>query len=338
MKRVLGLACLLPLLTGCQIFYLANNSYQQLKLMNARVPIEKALADPKVSNEVKRKLKLVQEVLKFGSEKLGLNTDKNYRTYVDIGRPYVTWIVQAAKVDEIRAYTWWFPVVGRLPYKGYFSEAEAKAEAKKFDPTQYDTNVRGASAYSTLGWFHDPVLSSMMRYDDTDLVSTILHESVHATLFIQDHGDFNERLANFFGNKGAELFYESLEGKDSPTVKQIRMENADHLLFSKWISQQIEALREFYKTHKTPDEKIKRLAEFQTDFAKSLKPQLKTSNFDGFSKLRLNNAVLLNYTTYDQNLSDFEAFYAKVGDYREALKRLRSLAKSKDPNSELKRI
>ena len=323
-------------LTACQIPYLINNSYEQIRLLNNRVSVEKVLADPKTDAEVKRKLTLAQDALKFGVEKLGLAPHKNYRSYVDLKRPYVTWIVQVAPAYEVKPHLWWFPIVGSLPYKGFFDEQGAKDEAAQFDSAKFDKAVRGVSAYSTLGWFHDPILSSMLRYDDEDLVNVILHESVHATVFIPDHADFNERMANFFGNLGTQLFYEAREGINSKTAEQVRLENEDRLIFSKWISRKIIELNDFYKSHQTPEDKDRQLKALQQEFVDKLVPQLKTTSLSGFSKQNLNNAVLLNYTTYDQDLSDFSELHERIGDYSASLRFLKNLAKEKDPQQELK--
>jgi predicted aminopeptidase len=307
-----------------------------MALMNQRKPIDKVLADPAADPEVKRKLKLVGQALEFGEQSLGMTKNKNYRTYVDIHRPYVTWIVQASPPYELKAHTWWFPIVGSLPYKGFFTEQEARDEAKKMDPAEFDTYVRGASAFSTLGWFRDPVLSSMLRYQDPDLIETILHESTHATVFVSDHGEFNERMANFFGAKGAELFYEARQ--DLNTARAIRDENEDHLLFSKWMGKEIEDLKAFYQSHKTAEAKSARLAQFATDFVTQLKPTLRTDRFDDFAKIKLNNAILLNYTTYDQDLSDFAALLKKTGSVAASLAYLKTLVESRDPEGELKKF
>ncbi len=315
---------------------MVNNSYQQIQILNHRVPIQKVLEDPKIDAETKRKLNLAQEALAFGQSDLGLVKNKSYQTFVDIHRPYVTWIVQASPVDQIAAYTWWFPIVGSVPYKGYYSEEEANEAARKFDPNQYDTAVRGATAYSTLGWFHDPILSSMLRYEDQDLVETILHETVHATVFISSHADFNERMANFLGSKGAELFFTHREGPESATATILRQENADHLVFSVWISAQIANLKEFYKTHPSAESKASKLNALSEDFQKNLMPKLKTHAYAYFPKLKLNNAVLLNYTTYDEDLSDFDHLYQILGNYKAFLKFMKNLDGSEDPQGDLK--
>ncbi len=311
-----------------------HNSYEQLKLLNSRVPVEKVLADPTVDSEIKRKLRLSQEALKFGVENLSLAPHKNYQTFVELHRPYVTWIVQVAPLYDVTPYTWWFPIVGSLPYKGFFDEESAHLEAEKFDKSKYDRAVRGASAFSTLGWFHDPILSSMLKYQDADLIETIIHESVHATLFISGQAEFNERMANFLGTKGTELFYSSRG--ENELAGQVALENADHLIFSDWISNQIVDLNEFYKTHQSLKQKEDRLNAMMEQFKRSIKPKLKTNAFLYFEKLKLNNAVLLNYTTYDQDLSDFEKLYKKKGSFKAAFEYLKTLKNSAHATADLK--
>ncbi|MBV2167706.1 MAG: aminopeptidase, partial [Bdellovibrio sp.] len=191
------------------------------------------------------------------------------------------------------------------------------------------------------GWFNDPVLSSMLRYDDYDLVNTIIHETVHATLYIKQAADFNERLATFLGNKGAEQFYLKKEGPDSPTLKQIQQENEDHKLFSLFISTELNNLEKWYNelpaTARSEEKRTERIRQIQEHFIKNLQPQLKTKAFDKFPELKLNNARLLVYKTYMQDLGDFEKLYQLLGqDYSRFIEKCKSLEGAKDPAQSLK--
>ncbi|NJL24961.1 MAG: aminopeptidase, partial [Calothrix sp. SM1_5_4] len=186
---------------GCHTGYYLHGAYNQSKLLHQRRPIEHALRDSRLSEESKRKLRLVQEVKKFAEEDLKLKPSRNYTTFVQLDEPYVTYIVQASDAWELKPYLWHFPLVGKVPYKGYFRKALAEEEAAGFDRSKYDVFVRGVSAYSTLGWLQDSVLSSMLRYDDTDLVETIIHETLHTTLYIKSAAEFNERMATFMGTR-----------------------------------------------------------------------------------------------------------------------------------------
>lgn len=317
-----------------------HSAYYQSKLAKSRQPIEKALQSDQLSEEQKRKLRLVQEVKAFGESQLGLEKSKNYTSFVQLDEPYVTYIVQAALAYELKPYLWHFPFVGKVPYKGYFRRALADEEAREFDKTKYDTYVRGVSAYSTLGWFQDSVLSSMLRYDDVDLVETILHETIHTTLYIKSAADFNERLATYMGHEGMKLFYLQKEGASSPHLKEAQDATHDQKLFSLFITQELEHLKTWYEENKarmTPELKSERLKEVQKRFVTELKPKLKTKSYSDFEKRDLNNALLLAYKTYEYSLDDFEKVYAHFGrDYRKTLEWMKGLEKQKDPEKALK--
>lgn len=191
--------------------------------MSSRVSITEAFQSPNLNDAQKQKILLSQKARVFAFEKLKLIKTENYNSYIDLKRPFVTWVVHAAEKWQMKNYEWKYPIVGAMPYKGFFTEAEAKAEADEMLKKGFDTYVRGVSAYSTLGWFTDSLLSSMLRYKDHDLVNTIIHEITHTTIYIKNNSDFNEQLAVFIGNKGTELFYKDLEGPDS-TLKLISAE------------------------------------------------------------------------------------------------------------------
>jgi predicted aminopeptidase len=328
-------------LTGCQLSYYVKSAYHQVSLLNRRVPIDKALQDPSLSEEDKAKLRLAQEAHTFSESDLQLHHSDSYTTFVKLDRPYVTYVVSASPKWELKHYLWSYPFVGSLPYKGYFDEGDAKEEAAALKSKDYDTFVRGVSAYSTLGYFNDPLLSSMLRYSNEDLVNTVIHETVHATLYIKGSADFNERLAMFLGGKGTELFYQKKEGADSPTLKRILAENEDDKLFSEFISRQIRSLEEWYRSQEIHDESLRqqRLRQIQDDFTRELLPKLKTDDHKGFAKITLNNARLLVDKTYLQDLGDFEKLWQKTDhDFSRFIKACRSFEKSKHPEDDLKKL
>ena len=340
---VLVLISLLPLLNGCQVTYLVKSAYNQLSLLNSRVRIDQALNDPKLNEEEKRKLALAMEAIEFAEKNLGLKRTENYRTYVHLDRPYVTYVVNAAYRYELKPYTWWFPIVGSVPYKGFFSPDEAKTEAESLSKKGFDTHVRGVSAYSTLGWFSDPLLSSMLRYKDHELVETVIHETVHATIYIKNHVDFNERLAVFIGQKGTLEFYRSKEGPNGPTIRLITEEEHDERLFSEFMSKELKLLEEWYEQRKGKEisEEIRkeRFKEITARFKKEIRPRLKDPRrYDGFENSELNNAKLLNYQLYFDNLDDFEAAFSSLGsDFQKMLEFCKSLEKAEDPKLELEK-
>lgn len=331
------------IVSGCQMGYLMKSGYGQMKLLSSRVPIEEALKDPQLETSKKKKLQLAQEAREFAEKELHLKSTQNYTSYVELDRPYVTYVVSAAPQWELKHYQWSYPFMGKMPYKGYFNEADSIDEERELQKENLDTYMRGVSAYSTLGWFKDPILSSMLSYDDYDLVNTIIHETVHATLYIKHAVDFNERLATFLGNKGAEQFYLKKEGIESPTLKQIKMENEDQALFSQFISSELKDLEKWYKelpvSERSEEKRKTRIRQIQEKFTQELQPKLKTSSFKKFPELKLNNARLLVYKTYMQDLGDFQKLYEELGqDYSLFISKCHSLEKVDNPEQALKEL
>ncbi len=337
----IGLMLILsPLVSGCQISYLVKSGYEQARLLANRVDNEVILNDPQTPEDHKRKLRLAEEAKVFAETHLGLVRTKNYSSYVKLERPYVSYVVSAAPRFKLEHHLWTFPIVGSLPYKGFFSEEEAKQEALKMESQGFDTYVRGVSAYSTLGYFKDPLLSSMMRYEDEDLVNLIIHETVHATLYIKSSADFNERMAVFLGNKGTEAFYKQKEGDNSETLKKISFEILDENVFSKFITEETEQLRKWYEASSPTDEtKAIKLKEIQDRYTKNLAPQLKSKNYSGFSSAKINNAYLMGLTTYVADLDDFEKTFDKNGrDFKKTIEFFEQLESAEKPDEKLKTL
>ncbi len=325
---------------GCQIGYYLHSGYYQSKLINSRKPIDKMLRSEKLNEKQKAKLRLVGEVKAFGEGKLGLTKSPNYTTFIQLDEPHVTYIVQAAYAHELKPFLWKFPFVGEVPYKGYFRRKLAQEEAAGFDRAKYDTSVRGVSAYSTLGWFQDSVLSSMLRYEDNDLAELILHETIHTTLYIKSAAEFNERLATFMGHEGMKLFFEQRDGPDSPALKTALMDTADQKLFSAFITQELKDLKKWYEDNKgqvTTETKNARIKELQARFTKDVMPRMKTKNYDDFGTRELNNAILLAYQTYEYSLEDFEKLYTRFNrDFAKTFEWLKTLKDEEKPAEKLR--
>lgn len=250
-------------------------------------------------------------------------------------------MVSAAPKWELKHFLWSFPFVGKVPYKGYFKEADAQLEEKELKEKNLDTYLRGVSAFSTLGWFEDPLLSSMLAYKEHDLVATLIHETTHATLYIKNSADFNERLATFVGNKGAELFYLQQEGPQSATYQLMLKEQSDEKLFSSFITQELAQLEIWYKQNKKEDEpsRMQRISEIQQKFKTEILPQMKSTQYAKFGDIQLNNARLLIYKTYVQDLSTFEKLYEAVGaNMPKFITACKKLEKHDNPEEGLKEL
>ena len=332
---------MLPLIAGCQISYLVKSASGQADLLRRRVPIEEALKDPELTDEQKRKLRLAEEARAFAESELGLKRTLNYTSFVRLKHPYVTWVVSAAPKNELKAYNWKYPLVGALPYKGYFDPESAKTEAESLKAEGYDVYVRGVTAYSTLGWFRDPLLSSMLAYKDHDLVNTIIHETVHATIYIKSQADFNERLATFFGNKGVEEFYKKREGDNGTTRSLIENEKHDERVFSEFMAKEIADLGKWYEQRRgvviDETERLARLASIKERFRAEVRPRLRVPNsYKNFEASELNNARLLVHRLYNENLDDFETLFRKLGsDFHKMLDFCKKLEGTADPRAEL---
>jgi predicted aminopeptidase len=328
------------ILSGCQLGYLASSSYYQLRMLSKRESLDVALKDPKIDSETKRKIRLVQEVKKFTEDNLSLARSKNYESFVLLDDQYVVYAITASYKDRLEPFTWTFPFVGKVPYKGFFKKPDADRERSKLEKRGYDVIERGVSAYSTLGWFSDPLLSSMTHDEDQDLVDTVIHETTHATVYIKGNADFNERLAVFVGGKGMEEFYAKKEGASSPAINRSHLVSADSKIFSLFISDEIKSLEKFYLENKNSTKLLvdreKKFAELLSHFDSHCKPKLKTDTYLGFSKLKLNNAILLNYKTYYQDLGLYEKAFEKLGySWPHFIEHFKSVSDSKDPEKDL---
>ncbi|HEY1875128.1 MAG TPA: aminopeptidase [Steroidobacteraceae bacterium] len=193
--RVLTLASACALLAGCGTPYLMQAASGEWHVLHERVPIDTVLADQHTPEGVREHLEQVRAARQFASSELGLPYNDSYRSYADIGRPYVVWNVVAAPEFSVAPKRWCFPVAGCVAYRGYFHEQSARDFALELESQGLDVAVDGVPAYSTLGKFADPVLSSMLRYGDDDLAATIFHELAHQLLYVRDDSEFNEAFA-----------------------------------------------------------------------------------------------------------------------------------------------
>lgn len=255
-------------------------------------------------------------------------------------RDYVTYAVNASPKDQLKTYKWHFPIVGSVPYKGYFKKEWALEEAQDLKEKNLDTYVRGVSAFSTLGWFEDPLLSSMLRMDEHNFVSTLIHETVHANLYIEGESKFNERVATFLGQLGAEAYYEKLNrGEEIRTL--VKNEAHDDLLFSNFISKELKDLRKWYKQNKG-NENLLSLREdqfkaMQEKFKQEVLPHLKSENYKWFPQRELNNAFLLLLELYNSDFSDLESLANQHGrSFQKVFSELKKLEDIKKPEQALK--
>jgi predicted aminopeptidase len=201
------------LLSGC---YVMKQAQGQLRILSGARPIQDLLADPSVPGATKEKLRLILEVKEFGEREMGLAPSDNYTRVYDTGGEPVSHLVSACRKDRFAPHTWWFPVVGTVPYKGFFDPADAESEAADLEGRGYDVARQEVAAYSTLGWFSDPLFSPTLEAPEEEIAALVLHELTHSTLYVNGDADFNESLASFVGRQGALEFVRWRFGRGSP--------------------------------------------------------------------------------------------------------------------------
>ena len=310
------LAVLGSVISGCSPFYVIRAAYEEGKILWRREPIPEYLEKPDLTAETQDKLKLVLAVREYARDVLKLNVGGSYSSYSYVDRPDLTYILTAAPRTELRPYTWWFLIIGRVPYKGYFSKEDAAAAAKELEDDGYDTNIRTSAAFSTLGWFDDPLLSHLLRYDKVTLAEVVFHELFHNTLYVKGAGAFNESVANFVGGRAAIDFFRDRFGAGSAEHKRAIRAWEEELEFSVFIEKLAASLDELY-ARKIPEEE--KLLLRQQVFTRGKEEwsewvtQYPTQRFRNFSKQPLNNAVIIHYMLYLKNLKLFEALYEAEG-------------------------
>ena len=298
-----------------------------LGYLNRAIPLESIAADEEAPEEDRLFVQRVENIRRFAIEDLGLKESKNYTRYVELGRDYLAAIVSASAKDSFTRHEWWFPVVGRVPYKGFFNAEDARKERKKLEKKDLDVWIRGVDAFSTLGWFRDPLYSYMKNYSERSLADLIIHELLHATVYLKSHSQFNEELAEFIGTEGARLYIEKLRagakgslsaGEDSAETRLNESDaKTDGETFRAFIRGLIEELDLMYKSEISRDEKLRRkeeiISEAKQKFKENYDTMFLTENYRNFTDLPVNNAYLELYRLYYGEDLYFKELYEKSG-------------------------
>lgn len=207
----------------------------QMHIIRNAVPVELALKDETLSDSLKQKLRLIEEIRTFAFDSLGLKRNSNYTTFYNQQRKPVLWNVTGCEPFRLKAYHWWFPFLGHVSYKGFFKKEKAEKEFQMLRSKGYDADITPVSGWSTLGWFSDPVLSNMLRRREGSLAELIIHELTHGTIYLKSSVDLNENLATFVGEQGAVLFLNSKYGENSPQLKQYLNYKSDEETYGRHI-------------------------------------------------------------------------------------------------------
>ena len=296
-------------LSACSPTYVLRAGYEEAKILWRRQPIERLLQQPDLDAATREKLQLALAVRAFASDTLHLRAGKSYATYAYVDDNQVVHVVCAAYRFQLQTYTWWFPIVGRVPYKGFFSKVDADAEAAALEHAGYDTYVRPSIAFSTLGWFADPLLSTVLRYDRSTLANVIIHELLHNTTYLAGHAEFDESFANFVGYRGAILFF-ATSGDAAARARAVTEWN-DALLFSDFLDDFTARLTQAYAAGVSLGERRRLFDAGQEAFRRV---PLRTGLYRDFGTEPLNNAVILQYRMYAEQLRLFDDLLREQGD------------------------
>ncbi|MDR0386437.1 MAG: aminopeptidase [Treponema sp.] len=297
------------LFSGC---YTLSQGAALLGYLNRAVPLESLEGEGPAAFAAQ-----VQDIRRFAMEELGLKESKNYTRYVEIDRDYLAAVVSACARDSFTRHEWWFPVVGKVPYKGFFDPRDARKEREKLEKRDLDVWVRGVDAFSTLGWFRDPLYSYMRDYPPHHLANLLIHEWLHSTVFVKGHVQFNEALAEFVGNEGARLYIAKTYGEDSEEYRMIGASGRDSAAFVAFIRELIAELETLYESGASLEEKLGRKEEIirnaQARFEAGYDAMFQSGNYRGFGKLKVNNAYLELYRLYYEEDSFFADLYERSG-------------------------
>ena len=315
-----------------QACYTLTQGASLLRLLNAAVPLEtlNESGDPQDERFVDE----IHRIRRFAVEELGLKPTKNYTKYVALDRDYLAAIVSASEKDRFARYEWWFPIVGKVPYKGFFDRAGAEREAAKLKKKDLDVLIRPVDAFSTLGYFTDPLYSFMKEYDTARLADLIIHESFHATLFLKSSAQFNEEIASFIGTEGARLYIARRYGENSPEYAALAVDEAERRAFIAFLQELCAELEVVYESALSREEKLKQkeevIAAAQKRFALEYDARFRTGRYRFFPEARINNAYLELYRLYHDEESRFYELYRASGS---DLPRFIAAAKTLDTKS-----
>lgn len=282
--------------------------------------VEDVLASKTFPDSLKARIRLIQEIKKFGVDSLGLTPSDNYTTfYNQHGRPLI-WLITASERYKVEPHQWHFPIVGTFPYKGYFDSTRAVSEEKALINKGLDTDIGEVSAWSTLGYLKDPILSSMLLRRDGSLANLILHELTHGTLFVKSNLELNENLASFVGDQGAIRFLKYKYGANSEQMRQYEYSKRYNDAYSRHMLRGAERLDSLYKTfgpNPTPSPqkdslKMKLIADIVSDTDTLLSGKRTLTNKNRWPDGKLpNNAYFISYLTYKSKQESFRQEFEK---------------------------
>lgn len=335
LKYRLLVLLLLFLISGCEtINYYGHVAKGQLQLLQARQSIDELVADADTDQILKRRLQSIQAMRAFASDELLLADNGSYRDYVGLSKPYVVWNVFAAPPFSIVPKQWCFPVAGCVSYRGYFSEAKAKQYADELAAEGYETYVAGVSGYSTLGWFDDPVLSTFLYRDDTQLAALIFHELAHQLLYLPGDTTFNESFASAIEQEGLRRWLIFQQQSELSLQQYYRRQQVQQAFVKAVLGlrEQLDKLYQAESLESPLSEDVRRrqkqqvLAAFNSGSYQTFKAHWKTDSYDAWVESGINNAKLSTIASYHQWLPAFQQLLTQSDDLADFYQRAKKLS------------
>lgn len=318
---------------GIDVGYYLHLAAGQWRLLRNRVPIEEVIGQAETSVAIQSRLRLAQDIRRFAVGELGLAESDTYTFFSDIGDRPVAWSLTVCQKDSLEPYKWTYPIVGEAPYRGFFERSRGEEARASYEAKGYDTYLRPVGAFSTLGWFSDPLLSTMLARRAGDLADTIVHEMVHATVWVPGHADFNETVASFVGREGAARWLTARFGADSDSLIAYRDDRHDGVQFGRMMHTLATCLDSVYRGDGGQQTKLKARTRLFDGFRTAVKSvEWKTDRYGRADVWTLNNAVLALYLTYDREPLVFARVLRLVdGDLSALIRVIRLCYSSEDP-------
>src|SRR5687767_3048637 len=324
MKNLVVVAAAL-LLAGCEtISYYAQAIGGHLNLLSAARPVDAWLADPATTPQLRARLEMARRIREFASRELALPANASYASYADVQRPYVVWNVYAAAEFAVEAKRECFPFTGCVSYRGFFSEAEARRHAERLRAEGNDVYVGGVPAYSTLGYFDDPLLSTFIGYSDSQLARLVFHELAHQVVYAKDDTTFNESFAVVVEEEGVRRWL-AAESR-GPELATFRAAQARKRQLAARVEETRQRLKTIYSSNISLEEKRQ---------AKRLEFERMRAEYGAIVPAEPNNAFLVSISVYTQLVPAFEQLLAESGNLENFYGRVRQLAANPQPGAQL---
>ncbi len=334
-KHLIFFLAISTVLSGCSVFYVVKQGVFQLELIAGAESIETALRKPTLDHSQRKKLELILDVRRFAEQTLKLNVHKNYKD-INLSWHRSIHTITASSPIMFKPYLWWFPVIGSVPYKGFFSERDADLERKRLEASGYETQKREISGYSTLGYFADPVWPAMLDMADFALAELIIHELAHATVYLPNQTSFNETFANFVGKVGARAYVVNRFGENSTIVQKMDAYRKNGKAYQEFFQNLYSRLDELYGKSISDEEKLQQKQIMLNDARVEYESLVSQGAMFKIDFSEINNAYLLSFKSYHDNSDVFAKLFSLVGsDFGAFIEEVNFYARSSAPFASL---